>query len=125
MGQVCNYCGAEEHLAMEHIFPKKRGGQDDAENLILSCRSCNSRKGAKDLMEWMYQQEKFLPLTVMRRYMKLVYTYCVEHDLLEKPLKEVAKMELPFKIELLPLKFPPPRKLTFTAPVSTIPETEK
>lgn len=114
-GQVCNYCGAGMDLALEHIFPQKRGGKDDAENLILSCRSCNSKKGTKDLMEWMNQRGKFLPLMVIRRYMKLVYSYCVEHDLLEKPLDEVAKMALPFKIEFMPAHFPKPNEMMLNA----------
>lgn len=41
-GQVCNYCGSNEKLALDHIFPQKYGGKDDAENLIFTCKSCNS-----------------------------------------------------------------------------------
>ena len=33
-GQICNYCGSNEKLALDHIFPQKYGGKDDAENLI-------------------------------------------------------------------------------------------
>ena len=52
-GQICNYCGAAENLSLDHIFPQRFGGKDDAENLIYACKSCNSSKGKKDLMEWM------------------------------------------------------------------------
>jgi len=45
IGQVCNYCGAVEHLVLDHIFPKTYGGRDNADNLVLACRSCNSSKG--------------------------------------------------------------------------------
>lgn len=31
-------------LTIEHIIPKARGGQDDDENLWLSCRLCNEKK---------------------------------------------------------------------------------
>lgn len=45
--QNCNYCGSKTKLAIDHIFPKKLGGKDDAENLIVACRDCNSSKGKK------------------------------------------------------------------------------
>lgn len=32
-------------LTVEHIIPKARGGNDDDENLWLSCRLCNEKKG--------------------------------------------------------------------------------
>jgi len=60
-GQICNYCGSSEKLALDHIFPKIYGGKDDAENLIFACRNCNSSKGKKDLMEWMYTRGEFCP----------------------------------------------------------------
>ena len=87
------------------------GGKDDAENLIFACRSCNSSKGKKDLMEWMNYRGKFLPLMIIRRYLKLVFTYCSENDLLEKLVKEVKEMDLPFKIEYIPTNYPNPSEL--------------
>jgi len=32
-------------LTVEHITPKAKGGNDDDENLWLSCRLCNEKKG--------------------------------------------------------------------------------
>lgn len=32
-------------MTLEHIIPKGRGGQDNEENLWLSCRLCNEVKG--------------------------------------------------------------------------------
>lgn len=32
--------------AIDHIFPRSRGGQNDDGNLRLLCKSCNSSKGA-------------------------------------------------------------------------------
>jgi len=45
----CGYCLIQEDvsgipLTIEHILPKARGGQDDEENLWLSCRLCNEKK---------------------------------------------------------------------------------
>ncbi len=110
-GQICNYCGSNEKLALDHIFPQKFGGLDDAENLIFACRTCNSSKGKKDLMEWMDFRNQFLPLMIIRRYLKLTFKYCVEKDLIDKKIDELKEMILPFRIELLPIDFPNPAEL--------------
>jgi hypothetical protein len=110
-GQICNYCGSSHKLALDHIFPQRYGGQDNAENLIFACRTCNSSKGKKDLMEWMIYRERFLPLMVIRRYLKLTYTYCAQNGLLDRTIEDLKDMELPFKIDLLPMKYPKPNEL--------------
>ena len=110
-GQICNYCGSTEKLALDHIFPQKYGGQDNAENLIFACKTCNSSKGKKDLMEWMAYRGEFLPLMIIRRYLKLTFKYCNENGLLDKKIEDLKGLELPFKIELLPTNFPKPNEL--------------
>lgn len=110
-GQLCNYCGSAEKLALDHILPQKYGGKDDAGNLIFACRACNSSKGKKDLMEWVNYRKKFVPLMVIRRYLKLVFSYCHNNELLDKKMEELKEMELPFKIELLPTNYPNPTEL--------------
>lgn len=110
-GQICNYCGSIDRLALDHILPQKFGGQDDAENLIFACRTCNSSKGKKDLMEWMNFRGQFLPLMIIRRYLKLTFSYCNENGLLDKKIEELKDLELPFKIVLLPINFQSPKEL--------------
>lgn len=46
----CGYCLTQEvvsgiPLTIEHILPKAKGGEDEEENLWLSCRLCNEAKG--------------------------------------------------------------------------------
>lgn len=46
---VCEYCCAPEVVfnlpfEVEHVTPQARGGETRAENLALSCRSCNLYK---------------------------------------------------------------------------------
>ena len=113
-GQVCNYCGTDEKLSMDHILAKNYVLKDNAENLIYACRSCNSSKGKKDLMEWMIYKEDFFPLMVIRRYLKLTFQYCDENGLLDLPVEEAEQMELPFKVQYIPTDFPAPDTLRLT-----------
>ena len=48
----CGYCLGEQRyifapLEIDHICPTAMGGTNDEENLWLTCRFCNSYKGAK------------------------------------------------------------------------------
>lgn len=54
---------------------------------------------------------QFLPLMIIRRYLKLTYNYCNQNGLLDKNIEDLKQLELPFKIELLPTSFPNPNEL--------------
>jgi hypothetical protein len=110
-GTRCSYCGSTENLALDHIFAKKLGGKDAGDNLIYACRSCNSSKGKKDMMEWMSCKNSFPPLMVLRRYLKLVVSYCIENDLMECSVDEVKNQKHPFNIEHIPVSYPKPSEL--------------
>lgn len=54
---ACVYCGATEqssgaHLHLDHLTVRSVGGLDVATNLVLACRSCNSRRQNKSLSAW-------------------------------------------------------------------------
>jgi 5-methylcytosine-specific restriction endonuclease McrA len=34
-------------LELDHVIPESHGGTSDADNLVLACRPCNRRKGAR------------------------------------------------------------------------------
>jgi hypothetical protein len=110
-GTKCSYCGSTENLALDHIFAKKLGGKDAGDNLIYACRSCNSSKGKKDMMEWMSDQNSFPPLMILRRYLKLVVSYCIENNLMECQVNEVQNQRHPFNIKYIPVSFPKPSEL--------------
>jgi len=50
----CYYCGCDvsENYHIEHFIPLAKGGSNNAENIVISCRSCNQSK--QNLMpdEW-------------------------------------------------------------------------
>src|SRR5579875_4101391 len=42
-GHRCQYCGAAAEN-IDHVVPRSRGGLHAWDNVVASCRSCNSRK---------------------------------------------------------------------------------
>ena len=75
-GHVCCYCGRDEQtiiaecdrnwdmLSLDHIKAHVDGGNNEANNLITCCRSCNSSRGSKSVLEFaaykeMEQDKKF------------------------------------------------------------------
>ncbi len=54
-GLNCYLCGkllSERQVALDHIIPITRGGNDKAENIGIVCKSCNSSKRDKFLTEY-------------------------------------------------------------------------
>lgn len=54
---ACVYCSATKessgaHLHLDHIVPKSKGGKDIEDNLVLSCRRCNSRRKEMPFDAW-------------------------------------------------------------------------
>lgn len=49
---ACAYCGSTERLTLDHVIPLARGGQHRVGNLVAACKPCNSRKHARDEMEF-------------------------------------------------------------------------
>lgn len=47
-GRICAKCGTDEgEMHIDHIIPRKVGGDHSMDNLQVLCKSCNLRKGAK------------------------------------------------------------------------------
>ena len=49
---LCAYCGVTGPLTLDHVVPLARGGAHRIENLVAACKPCNSRKGARDELEF-------------------------------------------------------------------------
>jgi 5-methylcytosine-specific restriction endonuclease McrA len=50
----CQYCSKHpgvRDLNIDHVLPRSRGGLDTWDNLVVSCRTCNLRKGHKTPVE--------------------------------------------------------------------------
>ncbi len=111
--QACWYCGSSQKLSADHVIPQSKGGSHGGENLICSCRSCNSSKGSTDLLAWMEKRGQFPPLYLLRRYLKMVINHCKQNDLMELaiPVEDKVLKELPFDLGRIPHKYPPAAEL--------------
>jgi len=50
----CAYCGVKDvPFQVEHIQPRAKGGSNSITNLTLSCEKCNTKKGTKDIKEFL------------------------------------------------------------------------
>ena len=63
----CAYCGCDEHLTIDHIVPRSKGGPDFTKNCLCACHTCNQDKGHTPWEEWYNSQEFFS----MQRYEKI------------------------------------------------------
>lgn len=65
---VCAYCGAKEKdvgkLHIDHIIPLNKGGDGSIENFVKVCKSCNSSKKDKDLVDFLNYQIKWFPQNI-------------------------------------------------------------
>ncbi len=46
--ELCGVSAAERAIEVDHIVPRKHGGEDDLTNLQALCFKCNANKGARD-----------------------------------------------------------------------------
>lgn len=118
---ACWYCGRSVSdcgpLTADHIFPRMKGGENVSDNLIMVCRSCNSSKGAKDLLAWYRERGEFPPMRVLAHYLKLVNQYALDSGLLGLSLEELSGMDLPFDFRYLPLPYPQPEDADEALPI--------
>lgn len=47
---MCQYCGRAAE-SIDHVHPRSRGGQHEWDNVVASCRRCNTTKGDRLLSE--------------------------------------------------------------------------
>lgn len=68
-GGVCAYCGKViefKDMQVDHLIPKRKGGTDDFDNLMPSCRRCNHYKSSLDLEQFRDMINK-IPVKLMER----------------------------------------------------------
>ena len=113
--RTCCYCGDSSRLTLDHLVPRIKGGPDEADNLVYACRSCNSSKQGRDLLEWARTKGFFPSILLLRRYTKIVARHCAENGLLDIALDRLDPDARPVDIRLLPTVFPPLSELRLWA----------
>jgi len=65
------------------------------------------------MLEWLSRKGIFPPLLLLRRYLKLVISYCVNSGIVDMPMDKIRSEtnSLPFSISHIPQKFPKPTEL--------------
>lgn len=108
----CWYCGKEmepSKLTKDHVFPRSKGGNNDMDNIIMVCKLCNSSKGNLDLFEWYFEVLKeWPPIPIFVHYLKNIYLYAVNNNLMNKHSEDLDQMNLPFKWQYIPTIYPQP-----------------
>ena len=75
---ACAYCGKRMELkwgtelsfTIDHIIPRKVGGQDNQNNLAFVCRTCNFLKGDMDIEKYINNMERLIARKNKREYFK-------------------------------------------------------
>lgn len=95
----CVYCGDESN-SMDHVVPKKLGGPDSANNLVNSCKHCNSSKGDRDLVDWwvnfLEKEETTLPRIPIGIYLKFSYDWHKMYHTLARVTNDLTDLK-PFR----------------------------
>jgi len=77
--QECAYCGGTSALSLDHIIPQRVQAPPECDvhqvhNLVWCCRSCNSRKGGRDVFTWFgVERRDEVPRIVEGKFLKLAY----------------------------------------------------
>jgi hypothetical protein len=71
----CVYCASITNLTTDHLIPRSRGGDESADNVVLSCQTCNTTRGDKGIFEWLGLKHKDkLHRLVAGKYLKQLLT---------------------------------------------------
>ena len=80
---TCQYCsGQEKHMTVDHVRPRHKGGKTIWENLVCSCRSCNSKKGGRTLKasNMKLKRQPFKPHFVLPNHYNQLANYNFDNE---------------------------------------------
>jgi len=91
--QECVFCGSKEDLTTDHLIPRNKGGDDSSDNLVLSCKSCNTSRGDRGIFEWRGLEKKdSLHRLVAGKYLKQLLKLHETAGTLEISKKELKQL---------------------------------
>ena len=79
----CHCCGIQmvwqgqekNSATVEHLVPESKGGTLHAKNLLVVCKSCNSKRGAIDWVEWVIGNDLPKREWLIRKYEDAINHY--------------------------------------------------
>lgn len=75
LAKQCVFCGALQNLEMDHLIPRSRKGADISDNMVWSCKTCNTSRGNRRVYEWLGLKKKdYLHRLVAGKYLKELKT---------------------------------------------------
>ena len=111
----CELCGAEWGLAAHHVTPRKLGGLDELENIVVVCKDCHNEielqalPSRAETLHYVPQRKINLELTPAE---KAAVTKQTNHAEEAKRAAEIAEWARPFdryldaSVQILPLDAP-------------------
>ena len=89
----CVYCGGKV-WSIDHIIPQDMGGTEHPDNLVPCCSKCNSSKRNKNLIIWMEEYPITPSLELIQRYLKQLYVYCLNNNLVYSDISSINNQDL-------------------------------
>ncbi len=91
-GHSCYLCGASpEHLTLDHLVPRRAGGETCRSNLAPACAPCNRRKGCSELWSHWTRSEHWHPDRALRLIRWLLAAATVAEDIAADPGAEPSR----------------------------------
>ena len=91
---TCQYCSARTRdLTIDHVIPRSRGGPHTWENLVSACKTCNHRKGGKNLSDTRMRLAR-IPREPKSNIYYMVHRF-LEHGPLEEWLMYLPGIQTP------------------------------
>lgn len=90
---LCAYCGevyAEADLTRDHVQPTSKGGANDWNNCVASCKDCNNKKGDRTPEQWGVPL-LYLPYTPCRSEYLILTNRRIVADQMDFLMKRVNK----------------------------------
>ena len=56
--KLCFYCNSGVSLEFDHYIPLSAGGENSIDNVVMCCKSCNSRKGQQHPIDFLSEGAK-------------------------------------------------------------------
>lgn len=91
--KTCCCCSDMDKLSVDHLIPRIKGSVKTSDNLILACRSFDSSKQGRYLLEWMTKKDTFPANLLLGRYRKLVDRYCENNDMFAVAMSAVLQRD--------------------------------